>query len=58
LISINNAWLKEKIIHEVRNDEFALKALQAAEEEIKSNNTASVKSFKTPSTALRRNRYL
>jgi hypothetical protein len=26
--------VKEKIIHEVGNDEFALKALQAAEEEI------------------------
>jgi hypothetical protein len=36
----------------------SLKALQAAEEEIKSNSAASVKSFKTPSTALRRNRYL
>jgi hypothetical protein len=27
--------LKEKIIHEVGNDELLLKALQAAEEEIK-----------------------
>jgi hypothetical protein len=40
-----------------RNDEFALKALQAAEEEIKLNS-AALKSFETPSTALRRNRYL
>jgi hypothetical protein len=29
--SIMVSWLKEKIIHEVGNDEFALKALQAAE---------------------------
>jgi hypothetical protein len=29
--------VKRKIIHEVGNDEFALKALQAAEEEIKLN---------------------
>jgi hypothetical protein len=36
------SWLKEKIIHEVGNDEFALKALQAAEEEIKLNSAASV----------------
>jgi Fic family protein/DNA-binding XRE family transcriptional regulator len=41
--SIMVSWLKEKIIHEVGNDEFALKALQAAEEEIKLNSAASVK---------------
>jgi hypothetical protein len=40
--SIMVSWLKEKIIHEVGNDEFALKALQAAEEEIKLNSAASV----------------
>jgi Fic family protein/DNA-binding XRE family transcriptional regulator len=29
------AWLKEKIVHEIGQDEFALKALQLAEEEIR-----------------------
>lgn len=31
------AWLKEKILYEIGNDEFALKALKVAEEEIKYN---------------------
>jgi Fic family protein/DNA-binding XRE family transcriptional regulator len=43
LESIMVCWLKEKIIHEIGYDEFALKALRAAEEEIKLNSTASVK---------------
>jgi Fic family protein len=37
------SWLKEKIIHEIGNDEFALKALAAAEEEIRSNSSSTVK---------------
>lgn len=27
-------WLKEKILHEIANEEFALKALEAAEQEL------------------------
>ena len=41
------SWLKEKIIHEIGQDEFALKALHAAEEEIKLNNTSSLKKVST-----------
>lgn len=37
------SWLKEKIIHEIGNDEFALKALLAAEEEIRLNSSSTVK---------------
>lgn len=37
------SWLKEKIIHEIGQNEFALKALRAAEEEIKLNSSPSVK---------------
>lgn len=36
-------WLKEKIIQEIGHDEFALQALKAAKEEIKSNRESSVK---------------
>jgi hypothetical protein len=39
------SWLKEKIIHEIGQNEVCLKALQAAEEEIKLNSSPSVKSF-------------
>ncbi|MWB94240.1 helix-turn-helix domain-containing protein [Flavobacterium sp. GA093] len=35
------AWLKEKILYEIGDDEFALKALMVAEEEIKYNRTIS-----------------
>ncbi|CAA9202743.1 Fic family protein [Flavobacterium collinsii] len=35
------AWLKEKILHEIGDDEFALKALEVAEKEIKYNKTVS-----------------
>ncbi|MHC0440434.1 Fic family protein [Flavobacterium sp. 3-210] len=35
------AWLKEKILYEIGNDEFALKALKVAEDEIKYNKTVS-----------------
>lgn len=41
--TIMTSWLKEKIIHEIGNDEFALKALAAAEEEIRSNSSSTVK---------------
>lgn len=34
-------WLKEKILHEIGQDEFALKALVIAEEEIRYNNKAT-----------------
>lgn len=35
------AWLKEKILYEIGDDEFALKALLVAEQEIKYNKTIS-----------------
>jgi Fic family protein/DNA-binding XRE family transcriptional regulator len=35
------AWLKEKILYEIGDDEFALKALIVAEQEIKYNKTVS-----------------
>lgn len=35
------AWLKEKIIYEIGDDEFALKALMVAEQEIKYNKSVS-----------------
>ncbi|NIA01080.1 DNA-binding protein, partial [Massilia sp. CCM 8734] len=35
------AWLKEKILYEIGDDEFALKALMVAEHEIKYNRTVS-----------------
>lgn len=35
------AWLKEKILYEIGDDEFALKALKVAEDEIKYNKTVS-----------------
>ncbi|WP_264537200.1 Fic family protein [Flavobacterium sp. N1736] len=35
------AWLKEKILYEIGDDEFALKALMVAEQEIKYNKTIS-----------------
>ena len=35
------AWLKEKILYEIGDDEFALKALEVAEKEIKYNKTVS-----------------
>lgn len=34
-------WLKEKILYEIGDDEFALKALMVAEQEIKYNKTVS-----------------
>jgi transcriptional regulator with XRE-family HTH domain len=42
------SWLTEKIIHEIGQDEFALKALQAAEKEIKLNSRSSVKKVSKP----------
>ena len=36
-------WLKEKILYEIGNDELALKAMRAAEEEIKYNLTPIIK---------------
>ncbi|PKH68423.1 DNA-binding protein [Flavobacterium sp. ALD4] len=41
------SWLKEKIIHEIGQDEFALKALRAAEEQIKLNISSSIKKVST-----------
>jgi Fic family protein/DNA-binding XRE family transcriptional regulator len=41
-------WLKEKIIYEIGQDEFALKAIRAAEEEIKLNYSSSFKKVATP----------
>jgi transcriptional regulator with XRE-family HTH domain len=35
------AWLKEKILYEIGDDELALKALKVAEDEIKYNKTVS-----------------
>ncbi len=35
------AWLKEKILYEIGDEEFALKALKVAEDEIKYNKTVS-----------------
>ena len=37
------AWLKEKILYEIGDDEFALKAMQVAEEEIRYNRTSKKK---------------
>ena len=37
------AWLKEKIIYEIGQDEFALKALLVAEEEIRYQSKSSIK---------------
>lgn len=39
------SWLKEKILHEIGQEKFAL---QAAKAEIKSNNTASVEKIAIP----------
>jgi len=36
-------WLKEKILYEIGNDELALKAMRAAEEEIKYNLAPTIK---------------
>lgn len=36
-------WLKEKILYEIGQEEFALKALMVAEQEIKYNNSISIK---------------
>ncbi|WP_264523665.1 Fic family protein [Flavobacterium sp. N502536] len=35
------AWLKEKILYEIGDDDFALKALEVAEQEIRYNKTVS-----------------
>lgn len=35
------AWLKEKILYEIENEEFALKAITAAEQELKYKKTLS-----------------
>ena len=37
------AWLKEKILYEIGDDEFALKAMQVAEEEIRYQRTSKKK---------------
>lgn len=47
LETIMVSWLKEKIIHEIGQDEFALKALRAAEEKIKLNSNLPVKKVST-----------
>lgn len=39
--SLMIAWLKEKILHEIENEEFALKALAAVEEELKYQKSVS-----------------
>jgi Fic family protein/DNA-binding XRE family transcriptional regulator len=41
------AWLKEKILYEIGDDEFALKALAVAEQEIKYNKTVSTLKLST-----------
>lgn len=41
LETIMIAWLKEKILHEIGQDEFALKALLVAEQEIRSQNKST-----------------
>ena len=43
LETIMVAWLKEKILYEIGQDEFALKALMVAEEEIKYNSVSKKK---------------
>ncbi|MFV8391955.1 Fic family protein [Flavobacterium sp. LB2P6] len=40
-------WLKEKILYEIGHDEFALKALMVAEEEIRSQSKSSKKKIST-----------
>ncbi|MFV8373070.1 Fic family protein [Flavobacterium sp. LB2P74] len=40
-------WLKEKILYEIGHDEFALKALMVAEEEIRSQSKPSKKKIST-----------
>nr|WP_315165339.1 Fic family protein [uncultured Flavobacterium sp.] len=47
LETIMVAWLKEKILYEIGQDEFALKALQLAEDEIKHQSKAAKKSLST-----------
>ncbi|MFV5689802.1 Fic family protein [Flavobacterium sp. ZT3R25] len=47
LETIMIAWLKEKILYEIGQDEFALKALQVAEEEIRYQNKAAKKKLST-----------
>lgn len=47
LETIMIAWLKEKIIYEIGSDEFALKALLAAEEEIRYQNKTAKKKVST-----------
>lgn len=47
LETIMLAWLKEKILYEIGQDEFALKALQLAEDEIKYQSKAAKKSLST-----------
>jgi Fic family protein/DNA-binding XRE family transcriptional regulator len=41
------AWLKEKILHEIGQDEFALKALLVAEQEIRYQSKSSKKKIST-----------
>ncbi|MFV8376098.1 Fic family protein [Flavobacterium sp. LB1P71] len=47
LETIMVAWLKEKILYEIGQDEFALKALQVSEEEIRYQNKAAKKQLST-----------
>ena len=47
LETIMVVWLKEKILYEIGQDEFALKALQVAEEEIKYQSKVSKKKLST-----------
>lgn len=47
LETIMVAWLKEKIIHEIGHDEFALKALLVAEQEIRYQSKSSKKKLST-----------
>ena len=47
LETIMVAWLKEKILYEIGQDEFALKALLVAEEEIRYQGKSSKKKIST-----------
>lgn len=47
LETIMIAWLKEKILYEIGQDELALKALQVAEDEIRYQSKAAKKSLST-----------
>lgn len=52
------AWLKEKILYEIGDDEFALKALMVAEQEIKYNKSVSKLKISTTLEKLLKEIYL